>query len=207
MAIILPTEDSPNFQTLSGLKTSIASRLDRAFEGDDLNDFIYLAERELERRLTVPYREVTLAISVSGATYDLPADFKALRRLKVGNATLAQVAPSALTTRTGTPEVYAIVSGHLQFSPVPDSTLTGSMVYEAQISALTESAPTNWLLTRHPDAYFYGALVQASDWIADSDRINRYRAMFDVVIDQINDEGLRYRYNAAPLVPRAIGVV
>lgn len=207
MTIVLSTEDSPNFQTRSGLKTSISSRLDRTFDDDDLNDFIYLAEREMERRLTVPYREVETTFSVTGATYPLPADFKAVRRLRAGGVTLEQVTPASVADDVGNPTAYAIVAGNLQFSPVPGSAVSCAMVYEAQITPLTEGTPSNWLLNRHPDAYFYGALVQASDWIADPARISRYRAMFDLTIDQINEEGLRYRYNSAPLTPRMYGVV
>ena len=59
MTIVISTDDNIRFQTLAGLKESISARLDRTFGDDDLNDFIYLAEREMERILPVAARELT----------------------------------------------------------------------------------------------------------------------------------------------------
>ena len=206
MTIVISTEDSINFQSLAGLKSSISARLDRDFEDGDLNDFIYLAERELERVLTVPYREAVTSVTVDGQTANLPSDFKALRRFTLltdPKRNLQQVSPSVLDSNwshsaSGCPEAFAIVSGQFWFAPVPDASYAAQIVYEQRIAALTESAPSNWLLQRHPDAYFYGALVQASDFIADTARIGLYRSAFDNAIAQINSEGVRHRYAASP---------
>ena len=207
MTIVISTEDSINFQSLAGLKSSISARLDREFDDGDLNDFIYLAERELERVLTVPYREAVTSVTVSGQTAPLPADFKALRRFTLltdPKRNLQQVSPSVLDSNwsasaTGCPEAFGIIAGQFWFAPVPDGTYAAQIVYEQKITALTESTPSNWLLQSHPDAYFYGALVQASDFIADSARIGLYRSAFDNAIAQINAEGLRHRYAASPM--------
>lgn len=207
MTIVLSTEDNINFQSLTGLKASISSRLDRSFENDDLNDFIYLAEREIERVLQVPYRETTGTISVSSSIVPVPTGFKSLRRMTLlsdPKRNLQQVPPSVLDSNwtdsaTGLPEAFAIIGDSFHFAPAPDATYSASLVYEQALTPLTESSPSNWLLTKHPDAYFYGALVQASDFIADSARIGLYRQAFENVISQINEEGNRYRYNAAPI--------
>jgi hypothetical protein len=206
MTIVISTDDSINFQSLAGIKASISARLDRDFDDNDLNDFIYLAEREMERVLTVPYREATTSVTVDGQTANLPNDFKALRRFTLltdPKRNLQQVSPSVLDSNwsrsaSGCPEAFAIISGQFWFSPVPDGTYAAQIVYEQKITALTESAPSNWLLQRHPDAYFYGALVQAADFIADTARIGLYRSAFDNVIAQINAEGVRHRYAASP---------
>lgn len=207
MTVVLSTDDNVNFQSLAGLKTSIASRLDREFEDSDLNDFIYLAERELERVLTVPYREAVAAVAVSGQTASLPSDFKALRRFTLltdPKRNLQQVTPSVLDSNwpdsaSGVPEAFAIMAGQFWFAPVPDAAYSAQILYEQKITALTESSPSNWVLQSHPDAYFYGALVQAADFITDSARVGTYRAAFDNVIFQINKEGQRYRYAASPM--------
>lgn len=215
MTIIVQTDDNVNFQTLGGLKDSISARLDREFEASDLNDFIYLAEREMERVLLVPYREVYSTMSITAAIESLPAAFKNMRRLTLltdPKRMLEPVAPAVLDSNwpcntTGCPEVYAIIGDSLHFAPAPDAAYTASIVYEAKITALTEASPSNWLFDRHPDAYFYGALVQAADFIEDTAKIDRYRAMFDAVMGQINEEGNRYRYSASPLRLRSPVVV
>ena len=102
MTIIVQTDDNVNFQTLGGLKDSISARLDREFEASDLNDFIYLAEREMERVLLVPYREVYSTMSITAAIESLPAAFKNMRRLTLltdPKRMLDPVAPAVLEDR------------------------------------------------------------------------------------------------------------
>ena len=210
MTIVISTEDSVRFQTLAGLKDSISARLDRVFEESDLTDFIYLAEREMERVLPVAAREVTTALTVSGQTSALPIDFKAVRHITVGTgAPLSLGAPAVVANdqRTGIPTSYAIIAQQLYFSPAPVGVQSGTLVYERKISALTESSPSNWLLDKHPDAYFYGALVQAADFIEDPAKIGRYRSMFETVLEQIIEESNRYRNSGSPMQPTMIGVV
>ena len=208
MTIILPTDDNIRFQTLAGLKESISSRLDRTFEDDDLTDFIYLAEREMERVLPVAAREVTTGLVINAQTSNLPVDFKAVRTISLNSRRpLSLVAPSALCGEPGCPNAYAIVAGQIWFSPVPNRSFSGVLVYERRITPLTETAPTNWILQDHPDAYFYGALTQAADFIEEPAKIDRYRAMFETVMGQMIDESERYRNSGAPLKPTMIGVV
>lgn len=215
MSIVLPTDDNPNFQTLAGLKASISSRLDRTFSDSDLNDFIYVAEREMERLLTVPYRETVTNISVDAASVSLPSDFKALRRLTLltdPKRNLQQVTPSVLDSNwpggaSGTPVAFAIIGSSLHFAPAPSATHSASIVYDQKLTALTERNPSNWLFESHPDVYFYGALVQAADHIADTPRIGLYRSAFENAIEQVNAEGRRYRYSASPMRLRSPVVV
>lgn len=208
MTIVISTDDSVRFQTLAGLKASISSRLDREFNDDDLADFIYLAEREMERVLPVAAREVTTPLTISAQTSSLPTDFKAVRFISIPTRSpLNLTAPAALCNHTGCPDAYAVIAGQLWFSPIPSTSYSGTLVYERKITPLTESSPSNWILQSHPDAYFYGALVQAADFIADTSRIDRYRAMFETVIGQMIDESERYRNSGSPMRPVMIGVV
>jgi len=207
MSFLIDGNDNILFQTFDGLKTSIASRLDRTFEDADLNDFIYLAGLELERVLTVPYREAVDTLTVAAQAVDLPDDFKALRRMTLQTdpkRNLQQVPPSVLDSNwsssvTGIPEAFALIADQAWFAPVPDGTYTAQIVYEQRIVPLSDATPSNWVLDMHPDAYFYGALVQAADFIGDQQRAVLWRAAFDNVIAQINKEGLRHRYAASPL--------
>lgn len=210
MTIVISTDDNIRFQTLAGLKESISARLDRTFADDDLNDFIYLAEREMERILPVAARETATALTINARTVALPGDFKAVRHIKIDIGRewpLSLGAPSSLQSTSGVPDTYAVIAGQLWVSPVPAGTYSGTLVYERKITPLTETAPSNWVLAQHPDAYFYGALVQAADFIEDAVKIERYRAMFETVISQMIRESERYRESGAPLKPVMIGVV
>lgn len=210
MTIVISTEDNIRFQTLAGLKDSISARLDRTFGDDDLNDFIYLAEREMERILPVAARELTTALTINSRTVALPTDFKAVRHIKIDIGRewpLSLTAPSSLQSTSGIPDTYSVIAGQLWISPVPAGSYSGTLVYERKITPLTETAPSNWILAQHPDAYFYGALVQAADFIEDVAKIGRYRSMFETVIEQMIRESVRFRESGAPLKPVMIGVV
>lgn len=215
MTIVISTDDSINFQTLAGLKSSISARLDREFEDSDLNDFIYLAEREMERVLNVPYREAVTPVTIDAQAVNLPIDFKAVRRFALTGdpqTVLSPVSAAVLASgsdfqATGKPVVFCIIGGQLWVGPSPDGTYSAQLIYEQKISPLTESSPSNWVLNKHPDVYFYGALVQAADFIADPSRIALYRSAFDNAIDQVNAEGVRFRNSAAPARIRSATVV
>lgn len=205
MTIVVSGDSNVNFQSFAGLKSSIAARLDRDFEDGDLNDFVYLAERELERVLTVPYREAVTALTINAQAINTPIDFKSVRMITLDGSpvvVLQQVTPAVLTSDypfTGSPVAYSLIADQIWFGPVPDGSYTAQLVYEQRIAPLTPTNPSNWLLDLHPDLYFYGALVQATDFIADTNRIALYRAAFDNAVEQVNAEGLRYRASAAPL--------
>lgn len=215
MTIIISTDDNVRFQSLSGLKTSIEERMDREYSSDELADFIYLCERELERVLTVPYREASVPISIAAQANNLPADFKAVARITLSGdpkSTIQQVSPEVLDSNNtwkspGKPQAFAIVAGELWVAPVPDGVYPAMLVYEQKLTALTESRPSNWLMDRHPDVYFYGALVQAADHVGDTARVGTYRAAFDNAVAQVNEEGRRYRFNASPVRLRSPVVV
>lgn len=215
MSIVLPTDANVRFQSYTGLKTSIGERLDREFSDADLEDFIYLAERELERVLTAPYRETTTTMIILAQAMGVPSDMKTIKRVTLLSDptwNIDQASPANLDSNgdwkvAGKPRAYSIIGDQIWFAPAPDSSYTVQIVYEAKITPLTEAAQSNWLFKLHPDAYFYGALVQASDHIADTARIDRYRAMFDLTIGQINEEGRRRRTAGAPLKMRSATVV
>ncbi|MES2497119.1 MAG: hypothetical protein V4618_13480 [Pseudomonadota bacterium] len=60
------------------------------------------------------------------------------------------------------PRYYSIVQAQLRFFPAPvDTSFTAQFTRYETLPALSNDTPTNWLLSRHPNAYLYGALAQA----------------------------------------------
>ncbi|MGQ3081085.1 MULTISPECIES: phage adaptor protein [Alphaproteobacteria] len=215
MTIVISTDTNVRFQSYAGLKTSIGERLDREFTDADLEDFIYLAERELERVMTVPYRELVASMIITTQAMNIPADMKTIKRITLMNdpsapldqASMANLDRNRDWKATGRPCAFSIIGDQIWFAPAPDSEYAAQIVYEAKLTPLTEASPSNWLFSLHPDVYFYGALVQAADHITDTARIDRYRAMFDLTMGQINEEGRRRRTAASPLKLRSATVV
>lgn len=206
MSFVLSTLDNANLQSYDGLVASIQSRMDRTDIAADIPDFIYLCERELERRLRTPFRETSTAITLA-ATVDLPEDCKAVRVVSTARGALRQCSLASIRDMletSGTPVCYAVVADVLIIGPPPAGSETATLVYEQIITPLSETTPSNWLLDRHADAYFFGSLMQGFAHVGDEQRAITYRAMFTEVIDQINDEGIRMAHSGGPLRPIAV---
>lgn len=207
MSIVVDTSDNINLQNYNGMVNSIMSRMDRTDIESDIPDFLYLAEREMERLILSPYRETTTTLTVNAATIDLPSDFKQLRSLTLATdpkRNLQQVTPSVISsnwpaTTTGVPEAFAIVGETLLFAPAPDASYTANAIYIRRIPALTAANPSNWVLDANSDIYFFGALMQGFAHVGDEARATTYRAMFMEAIGQLNAEGVRHRYSASPM--------
>jgi hypothetical protein len=50
---------------------------------------------------------------------------------------------------------------------------------------------SNWILRDHPDAYLYGALLQAAPFLRDDERIAVWGGLFERAIDGINKHEFR----------------
>jgi len=76
------------------------------------------------------------------------------------------------------------------------------MVYRRRIPALSATTTTNWLLDLAPDAYLYGALVQAEAFLAEDDRLPMWKAAFDEAINELRADADKRKWGAGPLAPR-----
>ena len=97
---------------------------------------------------------------------------------------------------SGYPDVYTIIGSSLGVYPTTTGAL--SMTYYAKIPALTDDAPTNWLLTSRPQLYLYASLLEAEPFFRDDNRVGVWKAMLDEAIAnaKVSDIGTRWS-NAA----------
>ncbi len=189
----------------SELVSAVGDWLDR----DDLDTavptFIQLAEARLNRLLDDPEMEVTSTIIAAGDSTALPADFGEMVSISTGNGALHPVGAVEFATFdssiTGTPRYYVVQDGSISFAP-GNATAAIRMVYRRRIPALTAANPTNWLLSLAPDAYLYGALVQAEGFLAEDERVGGWKDMFDETIAELRSDGSRRKWGAGGLRPR-----
>jgi hypothetical protein len=73
-----------------------------------------------------------------------------------------------------------------------------ALTYWAGVPALSDSATTNWLLTREPGVYLYGALIEASPYLADDSRVMVWAAQFKTIMEGMAAEDDSARYGNAP---------
>lgn len=140
----------------------------------------------------------------------LPSDFQTMRSLRVvtdgergaplkfrTHFQLNELRES--TTLTGEPLYFTVFGSELELYPEPTYPLRLEMIYRQNIPALTSTNTTNWLLTLAPDAYLYGALMEASPYMREDERIQTWAQGLAAAIQQLNDLSREATYNAGPL--------
>ena len=99
----------------------------------------------------------------------------------------------------GKPRAYTIIGGEIKFAPEPDSAYTAEIVYMEGVPDLSDSNTTNEILTRHPDAYLYGALAAASVYLMDDQKTTVYEQLFTRAIDEVKREEERSKQAGSAL--------
>lgn len=185
----------------ASLIETIGAYLDRDDLAARAPTFIQLAEARLNRLLQDPEMEVSVTLNGNGA--DLPADFGEMVSIGTADghplAQMANVEYSAVRPTSGSARHYAIRENRVYYVP---GSANPTLVYRRRIPPLTQASPTNWLLSLAPDAYLYGALVQASAFLAEDDRTGGWKASFDEAIGELRQDGDRRKWGAGTLAPR-----
>lgn len=176
------------------LQTAVANFLNRSDLYASIPTFIVLTEAHMSRRLRVrPMIAIAQDAAVASEFQTLPGDFAGPLSVTLSTGeTLDNLAPDAMNAKkflnseeTRTPDSYAIVGTQIQFNPVPSAVLTCVLSYWANIPALSVSNTSNWLLAAHPDAYLYGALVEAGLYLTGDRRVGIWTQRFSQALDEI----------------------
>ena len=180
------------------LKASIANFLARDDLTTQIPDFISIAESRMSRELQARSQEkrATASLVAGDAFVSLPTDLRSIRLVKLNtNPTevLEYYTPTKLNelyagNANGKPRAYTIIGGEIKFAPSPDTAHTAEIVYMEGVPDLSDVTSTNEVLTRHPDAYLYGALAAASVYLMDDQKTTVYEQLFTRSIDEIKRE-------------------
>lgn len=194
--------------TYSGLKTSVADFLHRADLTAQIPDFITLFEAFARTAIHAPEQEsgsgaVTVAAGASTGT--LPTDFLMPRdaTITIGSSVvgLKFLTPTVMRRlypdqAAGYPRAYTIIGNTLKLDRPTDTAYTITLDYFAAIAALTVAAPTNWLLTKYPNLYLFGTLLQSAPYLGADNRIQTWSAFVTTAVDGINLQGMLQGYGA-----------
>jgi hypothetical protein len=172
--------------TFSELKQALADWADVGTSLDNyLEDFITLTTDALnygsEGMSALRMREmieVTDLTPVSGVC-TLPTDYLQYREVVELASTrrhLKYIPPSVVEQTYayrpgGLARDFTIINGDLVMYPV--STNGIELTYYQKIPTLSDSAPTNWLLTKHPTVYLHGGLAQLALFRRDDPLLQR----------------------------------
>ena len=194
-----------SLDTYTGLVAEIGDWLDRDDLTTRIPTFIRLVEAKVNRRLSDPDMEEVVETTAAGDYTDLPAGFGEMVSISTGDLPLGPMSAAEYagidSTISGRPRFYTIVDGAIGFYP-RNSTAAIRMVFRKNVPALTSSNETNWLLTRAPDVYLYGALTEASAFLVEDDRAGSWKGLFDQAMAEMMVDANRRRWGAGPIAPR-----
>ena len=199
--------------TYANLKMAVANFLNRGDLASVIPDFVTLAEAQMTRRLAkrlseegkpLPRNAMTrnAAFSITSETVSMPADLLGPLTFSIDGEgqQLTYLSPLAFAAEkvrrganasSGVPESYTIIGSVFQFCPVPASAFSATLVYWAKPEPLSDSAPSNWVLADHPDAYLYGTLVQSAPYLMDDARVTVWGGLFTAALeDMLNSDPL-----------------
>ena len=176
-------------------------------------DFITLAEARMNRTLRISDMETTTTLTPTANVCTLPADYLELRNataITSPRVPMFQITRDDLTeAETGAsaadPRFYTLRG--LSLKLVPSGTHTVFVEYYKKIPALTGGSPTNFLLTKAPEIYLFGSLLEAAPFMMDDPRLAVWGQMYEravaalVAADKLARFGARSTIATAPAQP------
>ena len=192
------------------LQTAVANWLDRDDLAARIPEFIVLCEARFNRSLRIRAME-TLDISVDTvggtSTVALPTGYVQMRDISLITSPITQLqylTPEIMNrlnagSFTGKPETYTIIANNILFGPTPDAAYDISMLYYKTFDALTDAAPTNWVITNAPDVYLYGALLEAEPFLMNDQRVQLWATALTQSITTLQEQDNKDRHSGSAL--------
>jgi hypothetical protein len=202
--------------TYTELKASLANWLNRSDLTTEIaDDFIKLAEADLNSKLRVRAMIAQVNITVDAETESLPTDFLQIRNFYIlsgqTKTPLVYTTPASMDTTSGTsttgkPTTFTILGDTLRFSPKPDATYTAVMNYFKKFPALTSTNATNYILASHPAIYLYGSLFHAANFLGgiNPQQVQTWQQMFGTAMERLELNDREDEYNGSPLQVRTV---
>ena len=196
------------------LVTAIGDNLARSDLTSYIPDFIMQAEQvfnhgsESIAPLRVRDMETIDSLSPTANVYTLPDDYLQYRRVTEESSPrrpLEYIDPMGVDQlyplrAAGFSNHFTIIGNSLYTYPL--STNDVELVYYGLIPALTDSATTNWLITKAPSLYLRMSLMFAYDFIKDDAEVAKHAQMAKALIAGMNQSGMMANYARAGLTLR-----
>jgi hypothetical protein len=163
-----------------------------------------MAERRIARDLKIQgfIVAVTTPLSVGVSTYAKPNRWRETISMttKDGN-TVTPVYTRSYEycrsywpddTQTGQPQFYADYDyTHWLLVPTPNDTYDLEVLYYELPVLLDDSTQTNWLTDYAPNLLLYGALLEATPFLKNDDRIATWQQYYQSAANALNTEDLK----------------
>jgi len=194
----------------SELQTAVANWLDRDDLSARIPEFIGLCEARFNRSLRIRAMETidTSVSTVAGTkTIALPTGYVQMRDIHITGNPIVQlqyVTPEIMNrihagSNTGKPTVYTVIGDNISLGPTPDAVYSTSMLYYKTFDALSDSSPTNWVITNAPDVYLYGTLLEAEPFLMNDARVQLWSTALTESINKLQEQDNKDRHSGSAL--------
>jgi len=202
----------PASVTFTSLQSDIRNYLERGGSTDpivyeQIPRLITLAERRISRELKIQgFLAVVNTTMQSGvAVYPKPDRWRDTVSINIGtgtnNNTREQIYARSYEyireywpdeTQEATPEFYADYNySNWVFAPTPDADYPMEVLYYELPPLLDEDTQTNWLTEYAPNLLLYAALVEATPFVKDDQRVQLWQTYYDRALSALNGEDLQ----------------
>lgn len=175
------------------------------------SDVYGLATAEINRRLRVREMLSDLSGTITAETLALPSDFLAVdhayldRDPRVVLTAADEASKDSRYRSSGTPVVYTVTQSNFLFMPIPDGSYTFAGRYYAKLADFSGDSDTNSVITKYPELYLYGSLIQVFSWTVDQEQESGARARFESYLAAANDADIKSQYGGpVSMTPRAV---
>lgn len=172
------------------LLSAITDETDGRADSTALSRFVRMAESDIRRALArEPVRPMRTRTDLTvDAEYVLaPTTMVRPISVELSDGTTTRRVPfieSETVSRrkvvaSAFPEFFTREGDYLRFSPTPDVSYTGQLLYFDGLTALDSSNQTNWLFAEYPDIYLNGGLYYAYRYQPDIEKAALMKGLFD----------------------------
>lgn len=208
-----PEPEAPDERNYAWLQAEVIAWLRRKDMAPRVPKFITFAEARINRIVQARGMEVesTLVFEPGVNSVRLPAGFDtpiaAWELVGSGRRDLSPVVPEQLAgaTQRGYPTYWAVNGAYLALDRPADVRRRVALRYRGLLR-LSDAAPNNSVLSKYPDVYLYGALMEAAMFIRDPDSLAMWTPMFDSAMKELNRNESRARA-IAPLRTELAGLL
>ncbi len=189
--------------TYVDLKSAIADWLDRTEDSSTvarIPEFIASFERRFSSEMRVAQMDAVATLTTTGSGYALPDDVAQLSTVsKASGEPLATVTPDFADrlAKNGTARYYYVRGRSIFTAPYDGQDII--VRYVAALTPLVLDSDTNWLLTRYPDAYKFGALAEAELYNRAFDAAQLWEAKYQAVASRIIEESTGLQWSGAQM--------
>lgn len=190
-------------------------RVKKWLDVPDLDDDVFgfcldSANERLNRDLNSQWMENTYEFTVVDPSepIDIESEIPDYNRMRLvtirGQKPLVAVAlneyrSEKITNTSTTPRVYCVSGMQLMIWPEPAEDDIIDIDYYVKVPALSSNKASNVFSTKHPDALLYAALLEATPYIVEDERLTTWSTFYNNIREAINVTADRANKGSTPL--------